>query len=789
MFENYLKTALRNLLQKKIFSLINISGFAIGICAVVFILHYVQFNLSYDDYHQNADRIFRVSVVSQIKGSDDFDSPVFTPPIGPAMLKDFPEIENYTRYRTARPENLIYNNNTYKIEDVAFAENTFFNLFSVEFISGNPSSCLSAPNQIALSKSTAGKIFGSENPIGKIISAENNENYTVTGVYEDAPKNSELRFNGIASFKTLYKNVNGNAMGWNGGHQYMTYVLLKKDSYKKSVEEKFPSFMWSNINKYFEGIGVKYSAYLQPLKDIHTEYSENAKGLKTNIMIFSIIALFIILLACINFINLFMARSIKRNKEIGIRKVLGAHRKDILYQFITESSLLIVVSAAVAVFLSAAALPVYNRFTGQEFTFLNLLNIKLIISALLAVGLLCLSAGFYPSFVLSSFQPAQIIKKPLFNRPGKITLKGALVVFQFAISIALIICTLLINNQLDYIKEKELGFDKENQICISLSGRRMKAEYGSMKAEMLKIKGVVNAAVSSGIPVNGFTSNGYSPEGFQNPIMINVVDAEPDFLKTYNIPLITGRNFFPESLADKDAYLVNEAFARKMNWKDPVGKEIERNGIHTIIGVVKDFNFASLHDRIAPLIITCNPEMGEYDYMTVKIKSPELISVISSIRNVYNSFSDGMPMDYTFIDESLQKVYEQESIFREIFTCFAFIAVVIALLGILGLTLFAVERKKKEIAIRKALGAKIAGITLLISKQFSLWIILANIIAWPAAYYFIKKWLADYAYTAEISFLSFILAAAGVFVISLIIICFYIIRAAINNPVESLKYE
>jgi putative ABC transport system permease protein len=788
VFKNYLKTALRNLMRAKVFAAINIAGFAVGICAVIFILHYIQFHLSFNNYHEKADRIFRVSVISQIKGAADDDSYIFTSPIGEAMQKDFAEVESFVRTRTPRPANFTYNNQSYTIEDVTYADPSYFDIFTSQLVMGDRSSCLSAPYQIVLSKSTANKIFCGKNPVGQILSSNNNEYFTVSGVVEDAPKNSDLKFNGIISFATCYK-LKNTYLGWNGGHQYITYVLLKNSSQKQSVEAKFPSFMWENINKDFASMGVKYVSYLQPLKDIHTEFNEDSKGLKTNIYIFSVVALFILALACINFINLFMSRAIKRNKEIGVRKVLGAGRKDVFVQFMSESFILIIISTITALLLCALTMPLYNRLTAQDFSFAGIFDLKLLGLTGIAMLLVCFLSAFYPSFVLSSFQPAQIMKKSVLNKPGRLTLKGSLVIFQFTISIALIICTFLINGQLDYIKTKALGFDKENQMIVPLAGAKMKAAYENIKAEMLKISGVKSVSASSEVPVNGFTSNGYFPEGFKNPVMINVVAADADYLSAYNIPIVAGRNFIGGSQADKDAYLVNEAFVKKMNWSNPIGKTVERDGRHQIVGVVKDFHFASLHDAIAPLIITSAPETGEYSCLTLKIKSSNLASVVGAIKDTYAGFSDGQPMDYTFLDESLNKVYKQEEIFREIFASFSGIAIVIALLGILGLTLFTVEQKKKEIAIRKVHGASISNISVLISKQFTMWILLANVIAWPSAYLFVKSWLNNFAYKADVSITHFIIAAVITLLIAWAIICYHTIKAAVNNPVESLKYE
>jgi len=566
-------------------------------------------------------------------------------------------------------------------------------------------------------------------------------------------------------------------------------VRLKDASFKNNVEAKFPDFMWGYINKDLAQIGVKYKPYLQPLGDIHLKYNPDSQNVKTNIYIFSIIAGFILLLACVNFINLFTSMSSRRNREVGIRKVLGANRGDIIKQFMLESFLLIGISTVLAVILCGLALPVYNKWTHQDFNYLAVFDYKLFFSSGIAILITCLLAGFYPSFVLSAFQPVQIIRKTVHNNPKGITLRSVLVVFQFVISVALITSTLLINSQLDFIKNKELGFNKENRLIVPLNSNQLKTSYESVKNEILNTAGVIGVGASSEIPMNGFASNGYFPEGMTSPMIINVVDVDADFLSTYNIPVAEGRNFIKGSEVDKTSYLVNEAFVKKMNWKNPLGKQIRRNGLHTIIGIVKDFHFASLHDEIAPLIITNEPWQNQFDFLTIKLKTTNISARLNAIKNVWRKFSQDQPFNYSFLDEGLDSVYRDEQIFREIFFYFSSIAIVIALMGLFGLTLFTVEQKRKEIAVRKVHGANISGITALISKQFSKWILIANLFAWPAAYFFIKDWLNDFAYRINISVFYFILSALITLIIAMLTIGYHTIKVARANPVEALRYE
>lgn len=783
MFKNYYLTAIRNIIKSKIFSFINIAGFAAGICVVMLILYYIQFHLSFDNYHEKSSRLYRVSIIQERKGIEE-EFQAFLPTMGPEMQKDFPEIENFTRVREAAEGTFKNNNITYNISNIAWVDSSFFSLFSLKLLEGNKSSCLLNANQIVLAKTEAVKIFGRDNPVGKIILNGDNESFTVTGVFEDTPKNSELKFNALISMSSLYNKYNPNFWTWNGGNQFVTYLLLKNNISPKTIEDKIPAFMWKNINERFSPLGIKFKPYLKPIGSMHM-----SPGLKTNMYIFSIIAALILLLASINFINLNNSKSLKRNIEIGVRKVMGAERKDIILQFLLESFVMIIASTILAVILCALVLPAFNQFAGENFSFADILDMKLLVAAGITILITGILASLYPSFVLSSFKPVKIFRKETDYIKGRISLRGVLVVFQFVISIALITVTALINSQLDYINNKDLGFDKENQLVVQLTGKQVIAQSEIIKNELSKIGGVVNASLSTDVPGTGVTRNGYRIKDIPELLLLHFLGTDADFLSTYNIEVIQGRGFIKGELSEQNSCLINEALARKYNLKNPVGMEINRDGIYKVVGVVKDFNFSPVYKEVAPLIITNNQMEQPFRMITLKIKSSNIASVLNSVKDIYTKFADGQPPLYSFVNEDIDKVYAPAVTFRSMFLYFSSIAFIIALMGISGLTLLTVVQKKKEIAIRKVLGANIKQVSFKVVRKFILWILLSNLIAWPIAYYVIEYFLQDFAYKVFVSPVYFLAASLLTLFITAIIIGIMTIKAAIANPVDSLRSE
>ncbi|MFZ5517869.1 MAG: ABC transporter permease [Candidatus Zhuqueibacterota bacterium] len=787
MLKYYLKIAFRNIKMSKGYSLINIFGLATGMACSILILLWIFNELSYDNFHEKGDSIYRVSIINKKEGKVQYDSPQFVPPMGPAMKKDFPEIKNYARISTRRVAYLDYNGRSVKVGEISYADSTFFDLFSFKLVQGDGRTALVEPFSIVLTKEAAGLLFGAAEPFGAILKINNNM-YKVTGIMEDPPANSSISFNALISFSSLYEDPH-NYMDWNGGNQYYTYVELHEKTSAADVNEKFPDFMWRYLDKNFADIGLKHEAYLQPLRDIHLFYNDYTGSNVTNIYIFSGIALLILVIACINFINLTTARAGRRAREVGVRKVLGAQRQGLIRQFMSESLLFVVVSFVAAVVLAKLFFPTFHYLVNTELNTSLLFNFPVLAGIFGLMILVGIIAGSYPALYLSSFQPATTIKGSPGKGAGNFKSRNALVVFQFFISLTLIICTIFINQQLRFMKNKELGFNKENILILPLNGESVQDRVGLLKEQLENIPGVVSATAVSQAPYRGLTRNGYFPEGSTTLEMIHVVDVDEDFLKTFEIELVAGRNFSEEITTDKAAYLVNETLAKSLKWDNPLGKIIRRNGEHTIIGVVKDFNFATLHERIEPLIITNMPWLNRFDNVCIKINSENVPATIQSIKSAWTTVSPALPFDYYFLDDSFDNLYKFEQRIQKIFFYFSCIAIIIALLGLFSLASFSVEQRVKEIGIRKVLGASEFQVVYILSRQIIGLVIISAIVAVPIAFFIVRMWLQHYAFRIHISPLVFLLATLGTLVIAFLTVSYQTIRTAQTNPVDALKYE
>lgn len=788
MFTNYLKVALRNLMRYKAYSLITILGLAVGIAGTLLILIYMHFEMSYDNFHRHVDSIYRISIVAKKEGKVEFDGPEFTPPIGPAMKEEFPEVENYTRISTARVAYFSFGERKMKVDEIHHADSTFFDVLSFELVAGNPRRALASPYSIVLTGGTAQRLFGAENPLGRSVQLDQQESYIVTGIVKQPPANSHLQFNALISFSTLYKDPH-RFMDWNGGNQYITYVKLLDGTTPEAVHKKFPAFMWRHINAQLATIAVSFEPYLQPLRDIHLYYDPASDSLRTNLAIIGVVALLILLIACVNFVNLTTARATRRAKEVGVRKVFGASRRVLIRQFLGESLLLSALALLIAIFLVELVFPVYRNVVGEELVLagvMNLQNFGILFGLILIVGIV---AGSYPAFYLSSFQAAETLRGTLPSGPAIGKGRSALVVLQFAISIALIVCTSVVMRQLHFTKTKELGFSKENILILPLVGEDAKTKSAMLKSAFLQLATVDGVAASSEIPRNGFTSNGYFPQGHDKPMMIHVIDVDEEFLKTYNIPLFRGRNFSTSLPTDKTAYLINETLANSLGWDDAIGKMITRNGTHQVIGVVKDFHFASLHSTIEPLIITQQPWLDQFDYLSVKVRSANISESLREIQEAWHRVIPASPFDYWFLDESFDQIYRSEQRFEQVFLAFSILSIVIALFGLLSLASFAAEQRTKEIGIRKVLGASVSGVTSLLSRDFVRLVLIANILGWPVAYYFMQRWLEDFAYRIDIEWWVFVSAGIATLLIALVTVSIQTLRVALANPVEALRYE
>lgn len=788
MITNYLKSSLRHLRKYKSYGIINILGLAIGLSSILFILLYLQYHLNFDQFHQNAKHVYRISVLVQQDGIPEEDSPIFTPPIGPEMMEEFPELENYTRISTPRPAIIGYEQKAFKVKDICYADSTFFDFFSFELLEGNAQNALDRPNSLVLTQSNAERLFGEQSAIGKVVSLDQQNQFIVTGVVADPPTNSHLQFGTLVSFVSLYQDSTL-FLDWNGGNQYITYLKLHQHADPDQLMSKFPDFMWPRINNKLVDYGISYTPYLQPFRKIHLYHNPYSQKLRTNLYVFALIGILIILVACINFINLATARATSRIKEIGVRKVLGARLPHLFGQFMIETFVLTSFSFLVAIFLVELTAPLLSPIFDHAINLSNLISpatMGVLLGLLLAITLF---SGSYPAFYLSSLPVFNTLKGRVAFGKIKQTDRNGLVVFQFAISAALIVCTLIVTQQLFYIQHKNLGFDKENILILPLTGKNLQKDASLLKVQYLKNTFVSGLSFSSETPGTGFTSNGYVPEGMNAPIMINVVDVDDAFMQQYDLQLLDGRFFSEEQSTDNQGYVINETLAKQLSWETPIGKKINRNGEHRVIGVVKDFHFASLHNQIQPLIITNQPYQGQFDYLSIKLQAGNLGDQMKEVKAGWQQIFPDTPFNYFFLDDEIDQLYRSIANFRILFLCFAGLSIFIALMGIWALASLRVIKRTKEVGIRKILGASSWNILTLLSSDFLRMVCLSLMVAFPIAWWYMHRWLEQFAYQNGISWWIFLVAGLGLLIITFTTVGLKAIQASNVNPVEALRNE
>jgi putative ABC transport system permease protein len=804
MFKNYLKIAFRNILKHKVYSFINITGLAIGIACSILIFLWVKDELSYDRYHEKAEQIYRLVFKGRI-GNADVNYPHSPSPMGNVLVKEFPEVLQSTKLLPTWRVVIHYKEKHFNEEHLFFTDSSIFDLFTFPLIQGDPKTALTQPNSIVITKSAAKKYFGDENPMGKKLKLGDNATYEITGIAKDVPQNSHFHFNCLASIITL--NVGRNP-DW-ADMEYYTYIVLQKGYSKARLEAKFPGMIRKYlVPRVLDGMGISYDEFLskgnsirfllQPLIGIHL-HSHLEGELEANtdvkyIYIFSIIALFILIIACINFMNLATARFAERSKEVGIRKVLGSIRSQLVGQFLVESIMLSFFAVLLAIFLIECTLPFFNNFTGKQLDLRYLSNwfvLPAFICTTLFVGIV---AGSYPAFFLASFKPIKVLKGPLNEKIFSRTpfLRNILVVFQFSISIILLVGTFVVSSQMEYVRDKELGFTKNNVVVIT-GAEVIGQQREAFKNELLQDSNVFCASASFHIPGKAFSSYSFEPEGVPgdagNIYQLKVCQSDFDYVRTLKLKMAEGRFFSCNHPNDANSIIINESAARRFGWKDPVGKRISSGNRHfTVIGVIKNFHFESLHQEIRPLVILHLRE-NPADYISVRINTENIKKTLAFLENKWKKFVPDRPFDYFFLEDGLNKLYSQEKRSGQLFGIFCTLAVFIACLGLFGLASFTAEQKTKEIGVRKVLGANGYNIVLLLTKEFTKWIITANVVAWPIAYFVMNKWLQNFAYRTNMRISIFILSGLLAFVIALITVSYQSIKAAIANPVDTLKYE
>jgi len=803
MIKNYLKVSLRNIKRHKGYSILNISGLTIGFACFILIFLFIRYETSFDRQHTKADRIYKA--IFKSTGDYSMGTPKQShshPLLAPTLMNDFPEIETATRFSK-------YNNVMIRVEDQKFlsdkwvwADKHIFDVFDLPFIYGDPATALENPFSVVIDEETAHKLFGQTNPFGKTLHVIRGREMTfqVTGVMENLPPNSHFRPKLLGQFETQISLGMSRALNSWDAHWFHSYLLLKEGSSVRELENKIQSFIKQKIHPLVSSPSWTY--LLQPLTDVHLKSTDILKKLEGGgdiryVYICSLIALFILIIAGINFINLSTARSFTRAREVSIRKVVGAYRIELVKQFLGESLMLTFISLITALGFVLLTLKGFAYLVDRDITIKAMTLPGFILGLLAALILVGLLSGFYPALYLSGFKPVSLLKVTLRRASKGLNLRNFLVVFQFAISLFLIISTLVISGQLHLIRTKKLGFDREHVVVIDLTDNEILQRRDVIKNELLQNPGIKGVTFIQTLPININWDSDFDYEGRRNneyPFFY-YSQVDYDYVDFFDMEITAGRNFSRETTTDAvggGATILNETAVRHLGWEDPIGKKIGFPGnenMGTVVGVVKDFNCHSLHLPAEPVVLILNTHGGNIYFLSIKVRPENITQTLAAIEKVWKTHSDGYPFEYYFLDKAYDNLYKSEIKLNIFFRLFTLIAIFISCLGLFGLASFTAERRIKEIGIRKVLGASVPGIMIILSRGFTKWVLLANIIAWPAAYYFMNKWLQNFAYRIRISFFTFVLAGALALLIALLTVSFQTIKAATANPVESLRYE
>ena len=803
MFRNYLTVGIRNLLRHKGYSSINVLGLAIGIACCILILLYVQDELSYDRYHEKHDRIYRLAESATIAGRP-IEAAVTPPPWAPVLAEEYPEIEQITRLKPPGSRWLIrYKENRFYERYFVFADSSVFDIFTIPLVQGNAKTVLAEPHAVVLSESMADKYFGSENPVGKVITGDDLYEFTVTGIMEDMPGNSHFHFDFLASYASLAPNKLYNepsTMQSHGfSHDVFTYLLLREGQEPEDLERKFPDFLDRHLGDMLEGTGIVARPFLQPVTDIHLHSNMEAElGPNSDIRyvyIFSSLAVFVLLIACVNFMNLSTARSARRAQEVGIRKVLGAQRQQLIRQFTGESIFLSVIALVIALVLVHLLLPPFNAVSGKalEMDYQSIWLVPTLVAIALLTGIV---AGGYPAFILSSFRPVAVLTGALKAGASQSLLRKILITFQFIVSIIMIIGTVVVLDQLEYMQNKHLGFDKENVVIVRLPDAEAIKGYTAFKNAVLQYPEILNASTSTSVPGGQPSLNLVTPEGVpedQSPVY-QVIWSDYDFIETLGVEMVSGRTFSREFGADSTACLINMATVRSLGWENPIGKTIKMTGSpdsdppFEVIGVMEDFHNKSLHQPIEPLMIRLISEAASF--MEIRIQGNNVTRGLEILEEQWGRIYPGHPaMDYTFLDADLEQLYIAEQRMGSVFVAGAILSIFIACLGLLGLSSFMAEQRTREIGVRKVLGATITNVILLLSRDFTRLILLAFVVGAPAGYYVMQTWLTGFPYRIELSLGVFAFSGLAALLIAWLTVGYQAFKAAASNPADALHGE
>ncbi|MEJ2614219.1 MAG: ABC transporter permease [Ignavibacteriaceae bacterium] len=794
MIKNYIKTAFRNLRKNKSFSLINISGLAIGIAGCLIIFLYISDQLSYDKFYKHSKNIYRL--VLDIKSGNTINKYSTTsPPMGPYLVQNFPEVKEAVRVRIGSAS--LMESNKFKAyeENIIYADSNFFNLFSFPFSEGNPLKALREPNSVVLTPETAKRYFGDENPIGKIIKMDKRFSLKITGIISPEKFNSHIKFDFLISFSTfpstLPPGYSINDWGWTS---FFTYLLINNNTDVKKLERKLPGFIKDVFSRQ---TAERLSLHLEPLENIYFDNERigdfGISGNKTSLYLIGIIAVLSLIIALFNFINLSTAKSINRGKEVGIRKVLGANRRQLIKQFLGESIIIVLFSLLVSLVLIEILIPIISSSLSLHISLSDFRLVYILIFILVFPIFIGTIAGIFPAFILSNFIPSKILKGKFNSWKSGISLRKVLIIIQFFISTLLITGTLIVSRQMNFIRNKNLGFDKDKVIVLKLRGEELLNRFETIKSTMSNITGIISVGgARNGLDGNFGSNSIFIKNDKKNELErydINIYPVNYGFFKTLDIKFISGRSFSKSFASDSNSFILNESAVRFFGIKEPLNLEARfGNGPQgKIIGVVKDFNYTSLHNKIEPLVFYLS--LSNSENMFLKIRGNNTLNIIQMIKEKWNQLLPNYPLKYSFLDERIDRIYKSDEIFAALTNYFSCLAIIIACVGLFGLISFSTEQRRKEIGIRKVLGSSIPDIIKLLTFDYLRLIFISVLIAFPLSYYLMNSWLQNYAFRIEISLWIFIIALLIIFLTAGLTISYHIIKAAVKNPVESLRYE
>lgn len=803
MLGNALKTAWRNIHRQKGYSFINVAGLALGMACAILIVSFIHHELSFDRFHKKAGRISRVVTDATLRQERGV-VPAAPMALGAALAGDYPEVAAVVRVQPLSKTLVKYADRSFYETGLLYADASVFDVFTFPLLAGDPLNALARANAVVLTERTARKYFGGEDPIGRILRFNDEADFVVSGVMKDVPGNSHLQFDFLVSLETRLSRDPELGRDW-FNLNIPTYVLFRTERGPQEIAPKLAGLVEERLGPFLRSLGGKLAYSFQPLTKIHLSSGfaidfVAVRGNMQYVYAFAAIALFMIAIACMNFMNLATARSARRAREVGLRKAVGAGRPALLLQFLAEATTHSLMSLAVALFLVWLALPVFKSISGID-PRLGMSQLAWLVPSLLGLVLLVgLAAGSYPAVYLSSLQPVSTLKGAWKAGPGSARFRRVLVVVQFLIGIALIIGTAAIRRQLDFMRNRDLGFSADQVLVTRIDNPAAAQRIESVKARLKEIPGVLSAALTQAVPGQETEANvqAYVPEGLSEsePLMFRQFFIDEDFVPTLGLDIVGGRNFAKERPTDADALLINEATARKLGWADPLGRKIKVPAAltggrlswreKTVIGVVRDFHFLGLRELIEPLLL----ERGErMDQLLIKLKTNRLSATIRELERAWAEIDPSRPLDFFFLDAFFNAQYRTEESLGRLVAVFSGLAIVIACLGLFGLAAFAAEQRTKEIGVRKVLGASVYGILSLVSREFMILVTIANLIAWPAGYLLTSRLLRGYAYRTDVPFWIFLGAGALAYLIALLTISVQAVKAARTDPVQALRYE